>query len=81
MTKQLRTTLVTFEQFSDLDFNHPAVYYIKLATGDFLYFHTNDRKLVKEYIDKEYDGKYTIRASKMIKPKGLVEGFTVTCRA
>jgi hypothetical protein len=81
MTKQLRTTLVTFEQFSDLDFVHPSTYYIKLATGDFLYFHTNDRKLVKEYIDKEYDGIYAIRASKMIKPKGLVEGFTVTCRA
>lgn len=80
MTKQLRTTLVTYEQFSDLDFKDPSVYYIKLATGDYLYFHSNDRNLVKEYIDKEYDGKYAIRASKMIKPKGIVEGHNITCR-
>lgn len=80
MTKQLRTTLVSYEQFSDIDFKDPAVYYIRLANDTYLYFHTNDRKAVKEYIDKEYNGIYAIRASKMIKPKGLVEGHNLTCR-
>ena len=80
MTKEIKTTLVTYEQFSDLDFTDPADYYIRLATGEYLYVHTKNRKIAQEFIDKEYGSHYTIRTGKMTKPKGLVEGHKYTAK-
>lgn len=76
----MRTTLVTFEQFSDLGFKDPSTYYIRLATGDYLYLHSNDRKKVVEYIEQEYGKQYAIRTSKMIKSKPHYESHQITAR-
>lgn len=75
----MRTTFVSFEQFSDIEFEDPATYYIRTALG-YVYMHTRDRKKAVDYIKKEYGGIYEIRTSKTIKSKPKYDGFDVTAR-
>ena len=74
----MKTTLVTFEQFSDLGFKDPTTYYIRLATGDYLYIPLTTVKKVVGMLRKNMGSKYAIRTSKMIKSKPHYDGFTVT---
>ena len=79
MTK-IKTTLVSYEDFSDLGFKDPATWYIRLATGDYLYIHTREREDAQKFVDSEYGSHYTVRTSKMTKPKGLVQGHKITAK-
>ena len=61
-----KTTVVSFENFSDDDFNKPSNYYVRMATGDFYFVHTRDRLTAQEVIDDEFGkGHYKVNASKM----------------
>ena len=69
----LKTTTVSFEQFSNYEFIPPATFFIKNALGDFVFIHTRDRKKAQEWIDENYGaGRYTVNASKMQKGSGEV---------
>jgi len=73
---EVRTTVVTFEEFSDYQFVPPATFFIKNASGDYVFIHTRERAKAQAWIDKEYGaGRYTVNASKMQKSKG-----DLTCR-
>jgi hypothetical protein len=72
---ELKTTVVTFEEFSDIDFQAPSVYYFKDALGNLIFIHTRDRNKAQEYCD-EYigvKGKYKIIAAKDVKNKSKLE--------
>jgi len=65
---KIKTTIVSFEDFSDDDFTKPSNYYIRIATGDFYFIHTRDRLLAQQVIDDEFGkGHYKVNASKMSK--------------
>lgn len=68
MTAEVKTTVVSFEQFSDYEFVPVASYYIKRAAGDFLFIHTRSRQLAQAFVDSEYgQGKYKVISSKLQK--------------
>lgn len=66
---ELKTTTVSFEDYTYPDFVPPANYFIKTALGDYLFVHTRNRQLAQEFID-EYagvKGKYKVNASRIQK--------------
>jgi hypothetical protein len=77
----MKTTLVTYEQFSQLEFNHPATFYVRLADGNYLYVHSRSRDKCQEFIDNEYGvGHYTVKASKLTQSKPKYLGHNISAR-
>lgn len=73
--KKLKVTLVDYDEFSRLDHTPAATWYVKDATGIFIYIHTSKRHVAQAWIDHEYGaGRYTVNASKIQKGKPLGEG-------
>jgi len=72
----LKTTVVTFEQYTALDFNPPATFFIMNALGEYIFIHTRERLKAQTWVDEHYGkGQYTVKASKLQRGKG-----DVTCR-
>lgn len=70
---ELKTTVVSFEQFSGYDFIPPATFFIKNAMGEFVFIHTRDRAKAQAWVDENYGkGRYTVNASKLQKGSGDV---------
>lgn len=76
----MRTTEVSFEQFSAIDFEDIATYYVRTALG-YLYLHTKSRKDAQEFVDGIYGkGHYKVRASKNVVGTPHYDGFEITAR-
>lgn len=72
--KKLKVTLCDYEEFSRLDHIPPATWFVKDASGMFVYIHTSKRHIAQTWIDSEYgEGRYTVNASKIQKGKPLGE--------
>jgi len=65
-----KTTVLSFEEFTDDEFKKPSNFYIMDAMQNYVFFHTRDRLVAQEWCDKIYDGVYTVNASKMGKNSG-----------
>lgn len=77
---QVKTTIVEFEQFADIDFTPPAVYYVRTAMY-YLYIHTRERDKAQAAVDEMFGGgKYLVKASKLVKSKPKYDGFSITAR-
>lgn len=78
----MKTTTISYDEFTAPDYEDVATYYIKTALGDFMYIHTKSRKAAQEFVDSEYGkGKYTVRASKMTQPKEPINlGHPISAR-
>ena len=59
--KTLKTTKVSYEDYTSLDFQPPANYCIRVADGDYVYIHCRERAAAEQYVKDEYNGKYTVR--------------------
>lgn len=74
MSKDLKITTVTFEEFTDIDFIPPATFFFKDALGDIHFLHSSKREVCQEWVDKHYGkGKYKVIASKNQKTKSKLE--------
>ena len=60
-----KTTVLTFEEFTDDEYRKPSNFYVMDALQNYVFFHTRDRLTAQEWCDKIYDGAYTVNASKM----------------
>lgn len=60
-----KTTVLTFEEFTDDGYRKPSNFYVMDALQNYVFFHTRDRLIAQEWCDKIYDGAYTVNASKM----------------
>ena len=77
----MKTTTVTYEQFSQLEFKPPATYFIRLADGTYLYIHSRSRDKAQSFIDEQYGkGHYTVKASKLTQSKPKYEGHNISAR-
>ncbi len=66
-----KVTVVSYEEFTDIEFMAPANFYIKDAMGFYNYFHTRDRAVAQEWCNNIYGvGQYKVNASKISKSKG-----------
>jgi hypothetical protein len=69
----VKTTNISFEQFSAYDFVPPATFFIRNALGEYIFIHTRERAKAQAWVDENYGkGRYTVNASKMQKGKGEV---------
>ena len=73
--KQIETIIVEYKQFSDYDFIPPGAFYIRIATGDYVFYKTSDRAKAQAQIDLDFPpkGKYTAIPSKISKGKSKRE--------
>lgn len=66
MSKAIRITTVDFLTFTSLEFKPPTSYYVRNASGEYLFFHTRDRHLAQMEVDSLFGkGHYKINASRI----------------
>lgn len=82
MTKEIKTTTISFEDFSSIDFEPPASWYVRIATGDYIFYHVRDRVAAQSACDNDWGkGKYKVVPTKPNKaPKGelTAKGWATT---
>lgn len=79
MSKQ-KTTTVTFDELTSLEFIPPATFFIQNAMGDYIFIHTSKRQLAQEWVDENYGkGRYTVKASKLQATKSKLESGGLSC--
>ena len=60
MTK-IKTTRVTYQEFTAENFHRPAKYCVRTADGSYLYVHCRERGKAEEWAKVEFGGKYMLR--------------------
>lgn len=78
--KVIKTVVVKFEKFSEWDFIPPGSFYIRPASGDYLFLKTSDRKAAQAFVNNEYGvGKYAVIPTKDQKTKSRLESGGLSC--
>lgn len=82
MTKQkeLKTTHVSFEDFTDMEHKPYSSFYIRTSM-DYVYIHTAHRAIAQEWADENYPPrrKYVVRAARQQQQKPRTEaGYSAT---
>lgn len=78
--KVLNTVAVDYETFSEWDFIPPGSFFIRDASGWFIFLKTSDRKAAQDHVNKEYGkGKYTVIPTKEQKTKSRLESGGLSC--
>lgn len=71
---EVKTTVVSYEEFTSIDFTPPSTFYVMSATQDYYFFHTSKRDVAQAEADELFGkGRYTVKASKMQKTKSKME--------
>ena len=78
MTKEeVKVTVVSYEDFSDYQFQPPSTFYIMDSLQNYHFVHTSDRKVAQDWVDETFGkGRYTVKASKIQKTKFKSESGT-----
>lgn len=80
MSKELKVTIVSYEEFSDYLFQPPATYFFKNALGEIIFLHSSKREVCQAYIDDHYGpGKYKVIAAKVQKTRPKSESGELSC--
>ena len=79
--KQIETIIVEHKLFSEYDFIPPGSFYIRIATGDYVFYKTSDRAKAQAQIDLDFPpkGKYTAIPVKISKTKSKLESGGLSC--
>lgn len=78
--KVIKTVIVDFDAFSDWDFIPPGSFYIRTASGDYLFLKTSDRATAQKFVNENYGkGKYTVIPSKIQKTVSKLESGGLSC--
>lgn len=78
--KVIKTVVVEFEEFSEWDFIPPGSFYIRMASGDYLFLKTSNRSEAQAFINDEYGkGKYTVIPAKIQKTVSRLESGGLSC--
>lgn len=81
MSKEIEYVVVSYEQFTDYEFNPPATFYVMSATQDYYFFKTSDRAKAQARCDDLFGpNRYTVKASKNQSSKSKQEsgGYSAT---
>lgn len=63
MAKQVESVIVSYEDFSDLEFTPPSKWYIRNATGDYEFIKVQKREKAQQFFDEKYGvGKFVVRS-------------------
>ena len=78
--KKIKTETVKFDVFSGYEFIPPGSFYIRDASGDYLFLKTSNRAEAQKHINDTYGkGKYTIVAAKIQKTVSRLESGGLSC--
>lgn len=78
--KKPKTVMVSYEEFSEWEFIPPGSFYVRIATGDYLFIKTSDRAAAQQFVNNEFGkGKYTIVAAKIQKTVSKLESGGYSC--
>lgn len=73
--KEIQKTVVSYEVYSEEEFSHPSGYFVVDCLGNRVYYHSRDRSVCQQEVDKDYGkGKYSVKATKDSKSGGTVLG-------
>lgn len=80
--KTIETVTVPYELFSDYEFMPPGLFFIRIATGDFVFYKTSDRIKAQKQIDDDFPpkGKYSAIPSRTMSTKSKLESGDLSCR-
>lgn len=79
--KELKITVVSYEDFTSIDFIPPSTWFFCNAMGEYIFIHTSKRSVAQDWID-EYSGvkgKYKAIPTKDQKTKSKLESNGYTC--
>ena len=72
--EKIKTTQVSYEEFTNYEFQPPATFYIMDSLQNYIFVHTSQRSVAQEVVDEMYGkGRYTVRAAKQQKSKSKRE--------
>lgn len=57
--KEIRTTEITYDEFTSPEFKSPSRYYIK-SVFNYVFIHVRTREQAQEYVDNEYGKSFYI---------------------
>jgi hypothetical protein len=78
--KEIKKTMVTYEQYTDYEFIDPATFYVVDAMQNYVYYHTSKRDVAQAAADSDYGkGRYTVKASKLQKVRSKLESGGLSC--
>lgn len=78
--KVIKTVAVDYETFSEWDFIPPGSFFIRDASGWFIFLKTSDRKAAQDMINETYGkGKYSVIPTKDQKTKSRLESGGLSC--
>lgn len=78
--KVIRTVAVDYDTFTEWDFVPPGSFFIRDASGWYIFIKTSDRKAAQDHINNEYGkGKYTVIPTKDQKTKSRLESGGLSC--
>ena len=78
--KTIETVAVTFEHFTAWDFLPVGSFYIREASGDYLFLKTSDRIAAQNHVNNLYGkGKYTVIPAKIQKTVSRLESGGLSC--
>lgn len=61
--KELESIIVSYDQYTDMDFICPSKWFIRNSLGDFEFIKVQKREKAQEYFDDKYGvGKFIVRA-------------------
>ena len=70
--KDMKISVVSYQQTQEEDFKAPAKWYFVSATGDWVFIHCRNRKDAISYVNSQWNGKYNIRCSTQDKGSGEI---------
>ena len=61
--KELESVIVSYDEYTDMDFICPSKWFIRNSLGDFEFIKVQKREKAQEYFDAKYGvGKFIVRA-------------------
>lgn len=80
VVKVVKTVAVDYNTFTEWDFIPPGSFFIRDASGWYIFIKTSDRKVAQDHINNEYGkGKYTVIPTKDQKSKSRLESGGLSC--
>lgn len=81
MSKELKITVVTYEEFTDYEFIPMATWYVMDSLQNYHFIHTSKREVAQQWANETFgENRYSVKASKIQKGRSKQENGEVSVR-
>lgn len=72
--KEIKVTVVSYQDYTSYDFVDPATYFSMSAMQEYYFYHTSDRLAAQKKCNELFgDNRYTVKTSKTVEGKSKQE--------